>query len=45
MADAAFRSHPVNAHSLKGQIGHHCIDIMGQGLIHLEIDFLPCLHL
>ena len=41
IADAALGANPVQAHLLKGQIGHNRIDIMGQGLIHLQENVLP----
>ena len=40
VAHGQFRPYPVQIQSFKSQVGHHRIDIVGQGLIHRHLDFL-----
>lgn len=41
VAHTALRAHPGQADGLKGQIGHHRVDIVGQGLVYPEKNFFP----
>lgn len=41
LAQAALDAHPGQTDGLKGQIGHHRVDIMGQGLVYPEKNFFP----
>ena len=45
IANAALGPDPVQPHLLESQIGHNRIDIMGQGLIHLQENVLPRNHI
>ena len=41
VADAGLHLGSVQADGLEGQIGHHRVDVMGQGLVHFQEDLLP----
>ena len=40
VADGQLGADPVQVQGLKGQVGHDRIDIVGQGLIHRQFDFI-----